>query len=136
MNSLQARELLKNNGIKPSLHRLRILQYLLGAHTHPTVDVIYNDIVEEIPTLSKTTIYNTLKTFIENGVVQAITIEENEVRFDAFMEDHGHFKCTRCGELYDVDLKVANLNFSKIEGHIIEEKQVYFKGSCKSCAAE
>ncbi len=134
MKSLQAKEILQNNNIKPSLHRLRILQYLLDNRTHPTVDVIYQDIIEEIPTLSKTTIYNTLKTFLEKHVVLAITIEENEVRFDACVEDHGHFKCTHCGELYDVNINTEKLNFSKIEGHTISEKHFYFKGICKNCA--
>lgn len=133
MKSLQAKEILENNNIKPSLHRLRILQYLLENRTHPTVDMIYQDIIGEIPTLSKTTIYNTLKTFLDKHVVLAITIEDNEVRFDAYVHDHGHFKCVECGNLYDVDINVKGLNFSEIEGHSISEKHYYFKGTCKNC---
>ena len=45
--------------IKPSYQRLRIFQYLLSHRTHPTVDEIHHALVAEMPTLSKTTVYNT-----------------------------------------------------------------------------
>ena len=135
MKALQAKEILQDHNIKPSLHRLRILQYLLDNRTHPTVDIIYKDIIDEIPTLSKTTIYNTLKTFMEKNVVLAITIEDNEVRFDAYTHDHGHFKCTSCGSLYDVELKGDKFKIDTIDGHKVLEKHLYFKGICKSCSA-
>ena len=133
MESLQAKSVLESHGIKPSLHRLKILEYLMAHKNHPTVETIYKDISGDIPTLSKTTIYNTLKTFLEKRVVQAITIEDNEVRFDATIDDHGHFKCLTCGNLYDVDLDADAFNVPTIDGHAISEKHFYFKGTCKEC---
>ena len=61
MKSLQ--EHLIKNGINPSFQRLKILEYLMNNDTHPTVDNIYNALIDIIPTISKTTIYNTLKLF-------------------------------------------------------------------------
>jgi len=95
---------LTTNNIKPSIQRLKVYEYLYNNKTHPTVDNIYINLVEEIPTLSKTTVYNTLKLFVDNGIVKAITIEDNEVRYDAFMENHAHFKCDVCGIIYDVEV--------------------------------
>ena len=51
-------EYLKKNGIKPSVQRMKIFQYLLDHHTHPTVDDIFQNLSPEMPTLSKTTVYN------------------------------------------------------------------------------
>ena len=51
--------------IKPSVQRLAVMTYLLEHRTHPTVDEIYSELQDKIPTLSKTTIYNTLKLFVE-----------------------------------------------------------------------
>ena len=48
-------EYLKKNGIKPSVQRMKIFQYLLDHHTHPTVDDIFQNLSPEMPTLSKTT---------------------------------------------------------------------------------
>ena len=49
---------LKKHNIKPSYQRMKIFQYLLDNHNHPTVDTIYRALCTEIPTLSKTTVYN------------------------------------------------------------------------------
>lgn len=132
------KEILVQNGISPSYHRIKIYEYLVNNRVHPTVDMIYEDVLENIPTLSKTTIYNTLKTFSEKGLVSCITIEDNEVRYDADVSLHGHFKCISCGALYDIDVdrlpveKKLIIN-RKINGHLITEKHIYFKGICKKC---
>jgi len=133
MDSDQIKELLSSKGIKPSLHRMRILQYLLLHKNHPTADMIYQGISSEIPTLSKTTIYNTLHTFLETGIVQTVNIEDNEIRFDADILPHAHFKCLECNEVYDLHIGRDQLLKGTIEGHRIAECQIYLKGTCLHC---
>ena len=67
-------EYLKKNGIKPSIQRMRIFQYLMDNHTHPTVDDIFQNLSPEMPTLSKTTVYNTLNKFVRIKNIQEIII--------------------------------------------------------------
>ncbi len=86
-------EYLSSNGIKPSYQRIKVFDYLITNKNHPTVDKIYKELVGEIPTLSKTTIYNTLKLFHEKGIILIINIEDNETRFDADISNHIHFRC-------------------------------------------
>ncbi len=133
MKSLQASEILKENGIKPSLHRIKILEYLIERKNHPTVDVIYKDISGEIPTLSKTTIYNTLKTFHDNSIVQMLTIEGNEVKYDVVLDKHAHLKCIKCDNLYDLSVSTKSLSLKSIDGHQILEGQLHYRGICKNC---
>ena len=83
--------ILYEKGIKPSYARIKIYSYLQLNRMHPTVDEIYNALVNEIPTLSKTTVYNTLKLFESAGITRAITIEDNEARYDINVDNHGHF---------------------------------------------
>ncbi|KAA6316446.1 Peroxide-responsive repressor PerR, partial [termite gut metagenome] len=73
---MNVQEQLSMHGIKPSLQRMAIMDYLLEHHTHPTVEEIYMALFPSIPTLSKTTVYNTLKLFAEQGVVNMLTIDE------------------------------------------------------------
>jgi Fur family transcriptional regulator, peroxide stress response regulator len=133
MESSEIKNILSRNGIKPSLHRMKVMEYLMRMKNHPTVDTIYKNISDDIPTLSKTTVYNTLKTFQESGIVQAITIEDNEVKYDATVDKHAHFKCSRCGQLFDLPIDTKVLHLRSIGGHLIKESQLYFKGICKSC---
>jgi Fur family transcriptional regulator, peroxide stress response regulator len=133
MDTSEIKNILSKNGVKPSLHRMKVLEYLMRMKNHPTVDTIYKNISDDIPTLSKTTVYNTLKTFQESGIVQAITIEDNEVKYDATIDKHAHFKCSRCGELFDLPIDTKVLHIKSVGGHLIKESQLYFKGICKSC---
>ena len=100
---------------------------------HPTVKNIYNALSGDIPTLSKTTVYNTLKTFIEKEIAMVITIDENETRFDADTGHHGHFKCQVCHSVYDFDVKMDEVKLEALEGFEIKEKQMFYYGICKNC---
>lgn len=127
---------LKEHGIKPSYQRMKIYEFLLENRIHPTVDTIYKALNKEIPTLSKTTVYNTLNLFIERGIANILVIEENETRYDAYLELHGHFKCEKCGNIYDVEINGDTLDLAGLEGFDIKEKHIYFKGVCRHCIEE
>lgn len=124
---------LKENGIKPSYQRMKIFEYLMENKNHPTVDMIYKALSPEIPTLSKTTVYNTLNLFMEKNIARVIVIEENETRYDANTTVHGHFKCEKCGKIEDLDMNLEHLNPNIFHGNKIEEYHLYFKGICKDC---
>lgn len=124
-------EYLKKHSIQPTYQRIKIYEYLSKNKTHPTADEIYRALVKENPTLSKTTVYNTLNFFVEKEIVLLITIEENEARYDADTSVHGHFKCKKCGKVYD--FKVTHIEAEGLEMFQIDEKGVYYKGVCKEC---
>jgi len=126
-------DFLKAHGIKPSYQRVKIYEFLMNTIEHPTVENIYNALNGDIPTLSKTTVYNTLKTFIEKEIAMVITIDENETRFDADTGLHGHFKCEVCHAVYDFDVKIDEVSQEALEGFEIKEKQMFYYGICKKC---
>ncbi len=127
--------LLKNH-IKPSFPRLKVFEYLATNASHPTVDDIYRALVVEIPTLSKTTIYNTLDLFLRANVIRAVTIDGNELRYDVDITDHGHFKCERCNSIYEFDIDPDALSASDLDGFEVRERNVYYRGICPKCRAE
>jgi Fur family peroxide stress response transcriptional regulator len=124
---------LQENKIKPSFQRIKVYEYLLEKRNHPTVDMIYQSLVGEIPTLSKTTIYNTLKLFVEQNIVVIINIEDNETRYDADISTHGHFKCRTCGKVYDFNYNNSNLNIKNLKNFKIEKTHLYLNGICAAC---
>jgi len=123
---------LRDAGIKPSIQRLKIFEYLVGSNSHPTVESIYSALSSQIPTLSKTTVYNTLKLFQQQGIVIIINIEDNETRFDADISYHGHFKCTVCKEVKDFPIP-KHEQIEALDGHDISESHFYIKGICAKC---
>lgn len=124
--------LLKYN-IKPSYLRMRIMEYLISQKNHPTVDDIYNELIMEIPTLSRTTIYNTLNLFVAADITRVVTIEDHETRYDADISDHGHFKCEKCGKVYDFFVPIHDIKTEELSNFEIHEKNVYYKGICSEC---
>ena len=134
MDNHQIETLLKLHNIRPSQHRMQLYKYLLAHRTHPNVEMIYRDLVREIPTLSKTTLYNILSLFVERGIVSLLTIEETETRYDVDISMHGHLKCKDCGRIYDIILPLNSLEIKNFDGFEIKECQVYFKGRCPLCS--
>jgi len=124
---------LKNKNIRPSIQRIKIFEYLIKNLCHPTVDQIFKDLQSEIPTISKTTIYNTLDLFLEAGLVQVLTIEENETRYDIITEIHGHFKCEECGSIFNFSIEFDLVDTKELAGFKVFDRNVYFKGVCPKC---
>lgn len=126
-------ELLKYK-IKPSLIRIKVLEYLKSTRKHPNAEKIYKRLSKEIPTLSKTSIYNALKVMVENGVIKEIMIEEDEIRYDGINERHAHFKCVKCNNLYDLKLKCKScLKETELNKVKILDEHIYLVGICKKC---
>ncbi len=132
-------ERLQEHNIRPSVQRISIMDYLMVHRTHPTVDEIYTALAPGMPTLSKTTVYNTLKLLSEHGAVQTLTIDERNTCYDADTTPHAHFLCKCCGKIYDVKCKEqhpAPDDFIEADGHEIQEVHYYYKGICKQCVTE
>ena len=124
---------LKIKNINLSYQRLKVLEYLSQNQCHPTVEQIYTDLQKDIPTLSKTTVYNTLRILVDAGIVRVITIEDNETRYDIEVENHGHFKCESCGTIYNFSIDIDSLTSVDLDNFRISDKNVYFKGICPRC---
>jgi len=129
-------------GIRPSVQRVAIYSYLCEHPVHPTVDMVFSALSPDYPTLSRTTIYNTLKLFADSGLVQTIQIEEDKLRYDADITPHIHFKCLKCGNVYDItDKKTLEILDSSccslLPSNFIAKKiQTNIWGICSSCSVK
>lgn len=124
---------LKNKNIRLSHQRLKVLEYLIQNRCHPTADQIYNALHKDVPTLSKTTVYNTLNALVKANIVRPVNIENTETRYDIHTFDHGHFKCESCGDVVDFSVNPDALRANELNDYEIIDKNVYFKGICPKC---
>ncbi len=127
-------DLLKEHSIKITPQRLQILEYLDTHRIHPTVDEIYSELKKSFPSLSKTTVYNSLETLQKHSLIQSLTISGSQARYDFKNAMHHHFLCNNCGKIVDIDIKCPNIGKIIKDGYKIEEVHGYFKGLCKQCA--
>ena len=116
------------------MQRIEIMRYLLTHPTHPTIDEIFMELKKRIPTVSRTTIYNTLRMFSEKGGALMITIDEHHVCYDGTTTPHAHFSCKVCGRVFDIpDMQPPTPQSTAIEGFSIDDAQLYYKGVCADC---
>jgi len=129
----QYSEILRSYDIKPSYTRLMIYQYLKEEQNHPTADEIYQALYEEIPTLSKTTVYNTLHLFIKNHLATMIIMDQTETRYDLVREPHAHFKCMNCSKIFDIDVTPPKVDAKKLKDYVVQDSQLLYRGMCPQC---
>ena len=121
--------------VKPSVQRMAIMDYLLTHRTHPSIEEIYLALCDDIPTLSKTTVYNTLKLFVEHGAAQMLTIDEKNVCYDGDISLHAHFLCKKCNKIFDLPAPAEDeqIEQMKNEGFQVEYLHYYYRGVCPHC---
>lgn len=130
-----AMQRLHDCGLKPSVQRLAILEYLQSHHNHPTIEDIYKSLEPSIPTLSKTTVYSTLRLLAEHGAAQMLTMDEHRVCYDGDTSPHVHFVCKQCGRIYDIMDKQAPSVERNTDIGVgrADEVQLFYKGTCADC---
>lgn len=116
--------------------RETILRLLRGTSSHPTADQIYDEVRKEILNISKGTVYRNLKVLQEMGLVSELNLNDTVSRFEAKQESHYHFRCERCGRVFDVDEpidKEFDRRIAKRTGFKISYHQLEFRGLCHDC---
>ena len=125
-------QLLKKKDILPSAHRVAVAEHVLYTDEHPSADQVWKAVQKRFPVISRATVYNTLNTFVEKGLLRALQLAEGRVVFDPKMDAHHHFMDEATGRIHDVPwdaLRVSNVN--ALEGFEVSDYQVLLRGSVK-----
>lgn len=134
LSRAELKEELLKAGIRPSVQRLAIFEYVRNSCEHPTAEVVYEALRDELGSLSLTTVYNTLKLFVDAGLIMMLTIDDTFRCFDGNCNSHAHFLCNKCGKIMDFNIKKDFLSMVEgVEGLEITDAQLYMKGFCKDC---
>jgi Fur family peroxide stress response transcriptional regulator len=116
--------------------REAILRVLRNTRSHPTADQVYDQVRKEIPNISKGTVYRNLQVLQEDGAVSELNLNGTLSRYEAKRESHYHFRCEKCGRVFDLDEPVNNALDEKVAkrtGFIVTHHQTEFRGLCKDC---
>lgn len=131
-------EILKSKNLRVTSFRKDVLRVLRESKHAISVQ----DIEEKLIDFDRITLYRTIKSFIQNGVVHEIVMS-GDVKKLALCDDvcnhedgvhehqHIHFQCRKCSEIYCVE--VDDLPQIKIPGFIIEDKEIQARGICNKC---
>ena len=136
--------------IKRSVQRELIRNNLAHRTDHPTADMVYQSIREELPNISLGTVYRNLRFLVDQGDALGIgrysegdqgdalslKLGDGKEHFDGNVNPHFHFICTQCGCVDDIFMPsideictiAAQYYSGNIKGH-----STYFYGTCPKC---
>lgn len=126
----------KEKKLKLTPQRLAVFQYLKNTTEHPSAETIYKALQENYPTMSLATVYKTLNTLVEIGLVQEINVGEGNFRYDGTAHEHGHIQCLTCGkvdDLHQVDFSNLNSLVETKTDYKVKCNKLFFYGICKDC---
>jgi Fe2+ or Zn2+ uptake regulation protein len=122
--------------LRRTKQREAILKVLRGVNSHPTADWIYEEVRKEIPNISLGTVYRNLKLLRESGEILEVDLSGTFSRFDGNPDNHYHFRCEKCGHVFDVDEPVnkeLDERVARKTGFKISYHRLEFRGLCKEC---
>lgn len=105
MNVLEHAEIadrLRAAGIPVTLQRLAIANALFERPVHVTAEQLLRQVKASVPETSRATVYNSLKLFVEKGLVKELVVDPERVVFDSNTEPHFHLYDIVSGTLTDV----------------------------------
>lgn len=123
-------------GLSLTHQRLTIYRSLLESVDHPTPEALFARVRPALPSLSLATIYKTLDTLAQLGLVAELPATGSSRRFDGNMERHHHLVCTRCGRVSDYsDPGLDGIAPpSGIKGFTAQHLSIHVHGLCRECA--
>ena len=134
MTQKEIAQMLTERGIRPTAQRLAVYDYLFKHRTHPSADTVYEALVREYPTFSKTTVYNSLHALVEAGLLLELAMDTGERHYDADTSLHGHFHCRNCHKIADFQLDENLVSQLMPSGFSVESNSIYFSGRCPQCS--
>jgi Fur family ferric uptake transcriptional regulator len=133
----ESERILDQKGLRITPMRLLVLERLLVQETPSGLNALQT----ALPRADRTTIYRTLKTFSENGIVHPIENGNTEVKYalcrafctaSEHLDKHPHFHCQTCQRIICLEaLDVPALDYPN--GYLVQEVSMTVKGICAQC---
>ena len=119
-----------------SRQRERIYQAVHASWEHPSAQMVYDLLREDLPRLSLGTVYRNLHQMAQEGMLQEL--EGPTARFDACLAPHAHIRCTCCGRVMDLSAleEPAPVRSAAEAGWQVERYSLMLEGICPACAGK
>lgn len=136
---MQLEKRLMAKKINPTAMRLLVLDFL----QQQTVAVNIADLESALVRTDRTTLYRTLKTFEENGLIHSVEDGSGATKYALCNEGcepcrhsdrHLHFSCATCGRTMCIPTVAIPL-FQVPLGFVVSDVSMLAKGICDRCTA-
>ena len=129
-------QICKEKGIKLTHQRMEIFHEMTTSEEHLSAEEIHKRLKPKLPMMSLDTVYRTLSTLEQYGIIARVHILDDRVRFDANPIPHHHLVCTKCKRIQDFYWLIFNemeLPPETEQWGKINSTHVEIRGICKNC---
>src|SRR6056297_823781 len=110
INMQKIRDRIAESGLKVTPQRIAVFEALMNIKDHPSAEMIKNYLSKTYPSVSLSTIYNILETFVDKGLIKKIKTENDIKRYDPVLNKHHHLYCQKSDTILDYyDKELDNL---------------------------
>lgn len=131
------REILNAVGLRNTSQRESIIEIIRHGKGHLDADEVYQRARKKQPRLSLSTVYRTLQTLRESGLIEEVHLDETHHHYEIkASNDHHHLICTGCGKVVEFECSLSKQmveNVSKENGFDITHTEVRMTGYCPEC---
>jgi Fur family peroxide stress response transcriptional regulator len=128
-------ETFRERGIRLTSQRYAILEHLTRNPQHPTAEEIHQAINRTDPRASLATVYKSLHALAKAGLVRAVHVAGDAVRYESNTESHHHFVCEGCGRVEDLPwFEVPQVRQgARLGRRKIHRYELVLRGLCRAC---
>lgn len=123
-------------GLKLTHQRLEIYLELAASTDHPSAEALHRRLIKKIPMLAMDTVYRTLKTLSQYGLIHMVETIESQARFEVICERHQHLVCRQCRQIIDFQwpsIDEVSLPDELMHWGKIDSRNVVVYGICNKC---
>jgi Fe2+ or Zn2+ uptake regulation protein len=133
----QLRQTCMARGLRLTPQRDVLLRALSKTMGHPTADDLVKKVRKMLPTVSHATVYRNVQELVRAGLIGTLERSGAAVQFEINPDHHHHFRCRRCGQVWDVYLDQVAVTLdrqrSPLNGFWIDRRDVQLHGLCARC---
>jgi Fur family peroxide stress response transcriptional regulator len=126
------------SGRRMTRQRSAIIEYLDGRDDHPSARQIFAAVQTGESQMSLATVYNTLATLVELGLLKEMEFETGDNRYDTNLSPHINLVCTACGVITDFDRRppVSTNEIRRVLGFDTTGIRMEYQGVCAQCRSK
>ena len=123
---------LSTSGFRFTPQRQHVYEVLTEERDHPTAEEVFIRTKREMPDISMATVYNCLDALVKCRLVRQVSLERGAARFCPNMQEHCHFYCDGCDEVFDISL-TPETGVRLPKGFKAERYDIAIHGRCPKC---
>jgi Fur family peroxide stress response transcriptional regulator len=131
---------LQQAGLRLTPQREAIYALLTETDSHPTAAEIYEILKPRFASLSLATVYNTLETLVNLGIINALGgAGDSQTHYDADTSPHVNLACLACNTIVDIPstlVQEIHQEVSQNSGFKVLGARVLYYGLCPTCQAK